>query len=125
MNILTTEERAQVVKCLVEGMSIRATVRIIGVAKNTVTKLLTSLGDACWGYQDKTFRNLTCQRIQVDEICSFVYAKQRNVLEEFRGTFGYGDVRTWTAIDADSKLIPTPRARVDKPQRGHYSSKLE
>lgn len=107
MNILTAEKRAQVVKCLVEGMSIRATVRITGVAKNTVTKLLVSLGEACWEYQDTAFRNLSCKRVQVDEIWSFVYAKQRNVPEEFKGTFGYGDVWTWTAIDADTKLIPS------------------
>lgn len=107
MNKLTNKKRAQVVKCLVEGMSIRVTTRITGVAKNTVIKLLTDLGDACWEYQDKTFRDLSCKRIQVDEIWSFVYAKQRNVPEEFRGTFGYGDVWTWTAIDADTKLIPS------------------
>ncbi len=104
MNRLSTQKRAQIIGCLVEGMSIRATVRITGAAKNTVAKLLTDLGEACWEYQDNTLRNLPCKRVQVDEIWSFVYAKQRNVPEEFKGQFGYGDVWTWTAIDADSKL---------------------
>lgn len=107
MNILPAEKRAQIVKCLVDGMSVRATVRVTGVAKNTVTKLLIALGDACWKYQDETFRDLPCKRVQVDEIWSFVYSKQRNVPPEFEGVFGYGDVWTWTAIDADSKLVPS------------------
>ncbi len=107
MNKLTTQKRAQIIGCLVEGNSLRATARMTGVAINTVVKLLIDAGDACWAYQDKTLRNLTCQRVQVDEIWSFVYAKQRNVPEEFKGQFGYGDVWTWTAIDADTKLVPT------------------
>lgn len=106
MNRLSTERRAQVVGCLVEGMSIRATVRVTGAAKNTVTKLLVELGEACDRYQDKTLRNLTSKRIQCDEVWSFCYAKQKNVPKEHQGTFGYGDVWTWTAIDADTKLIP-------------------
>lgn len=104
MNKLSTEKRAQVIGCLVEGMSIRATVRITGAAKNTVTKLLVDLGRACQEYQDKTLRNLPCKRVQCDEIWSFCYAKQRNVPDDLKGIFGYGDVWTWVALCADSKL---------------------
>src|SRR5687768_9829407 len=106
MNQLSKAKRAQIVGCLVEGMSIRATVRLTGAAKNTVAKLLAELGEACDRYQDEALRNLPCKRIQCDEIWSFCYAKQKNVPEEHRETFGYGDVWTWTAIDADTKLVP-------------------
>ena len=77
-----------------------------GVAINTVVKLLQQLGSACLDYQDATVRSLPCQRLQCDEIWSFVYSKAKNVPEEHRGELGYGDVWTWTAIDADTKLIP-------------------
>src|SRR3972149_10102912 len=106
MNKLTTEKRSQVVRCLVEGMSVRATVRITGVAKNTITKLGLELGTACREYQDRVFRNLECKRLQCDEIWSFCYAKEKNVPKELRGIFGYGDVCAWPAICADTKLIP-------------------
>lgn len=107
MNQLSTEKRAHVIGCLVEGMSIRSTVRVTGAAKNTVAKLLVDLGTACREYQDKAFRNLSCKRIQCDEIWSFCYAKQKNVPEELKGIFGYGDIWTWTAICADTKLVPS------------------
>lgn len=107
MNRLSTEKRVQILTCLVEGNSIRATSRIAGVAKNTVIKLLVDAGKACSEYQDKTLRNLSCKRLQCDEIWSFCYAKQKNVPVQHRGQFGYGDVWTWTAIDADTKLIPS------------------
>ena len=107
MNRLSKDKRILVVRCLVEGMSIRATCRTTSAAKNTVTKLLRDMGCACSGYQNKAFRNLTCKRLQCDEIWSFCYAKQKNVPTEKRDVFGYGDVWTWTAIDADTKLIPT------------------
>ncbi len=107
MNKLSREKRQHVVASLVEGNSIRATVRMTGVAKNTVVRLLLDLGRACFEYQDRTLRNLTCQRIQCDEIWSFCYAKENNVPEEKRGQFGYGDVWTWVAIDPDSKLVPS------------------
>ena len=107
MNKLSTEKRVQVIKCLVEGNSIRSTVRITGIAKNTVVKLLKDVGKACSEYQDKAFRNLSCKRLQCDEIWSFCYAKERNVPNKYKGQFGYGDVWTWTAICADSKLIPS------------------
>jgi len=107
MNKLTTEKRVQVVSALVEGNSIRATVRMTGVAKNTIVKLLADLGRACADYQDKSLRNLPCRRIQADEIWSFCYAKAKNVPESMKGTFGVGDVWTFTAIDADTKLVPS------------------
>ena len=77
-----------------------------GVAKNTVVKLLVDLGKACAEYQDKTLRNLTCSKIQVDEIWAFCYAKEKNVPEDKKGQFGYGDVWTFTALDAETKLVP-------------------
>lgn len=105
MNKLTQAKRVQIVAALVEGNSIRATCRMTGVAKGTVLKLLVDLGSACAAYQDRNLRNLTCKRIQCDEIWSFCYAKERNVPEEMKGKLGVGDVWTWTAIDADTKLI--------------------
>lgn len=105
MNKLSTGKRSQVVAALVEGNSIRATVRMTGVSKNTITKLLTELGAKCAEYLDKALVSLNCKRIECDEIWSFCYAKEKNVPEQFRGAFGYGDVWTWTAMDAESKLI--------------------
>ncbi|MCW4010272.1 MAG: DDE-type integrase/transposase/recombinase, partial [Candidatus Bathyarchaeota archaeon] len=107
MNRLSTEKRAQIIGCLVEGNSIRATVRMTGAAKNTVTKLLVDLGQACAEYQNNHLVNLTCKSVQVDEIWAYCYAKQKNVPEDKRGQFGYGDVWTWVAIDADTKLVPS------------------
>jgi IS1 family transposase len=107
MNRLSTERRGQIIGCLVEGMSIRATVRITGAAKNTVTKLLVDLGEACAEYQDGALTNLDLHTIECDEIWSFAYAKAKNVPQEFKGTPGYGDVWTWTALDADTKLVPS------------------
>ncbi len=107
MNKLTNTRRVQVVSALVEGNSIRATVRMTGVAKNTIVKLLADLGRACSDYQDKALRNLPCKRIECDEIWSFVGMKQKNVPEERKGEFGIGDVWTFTAICADSKLVPS------------------
>jgi hypothetical protein len=77
MNKLTTSKRAEIIRCLVEGNSIRSTVRITGAAKNTVTKLLVDTGRACSAYQNEHLRNLPCRRIQVDEIWSFTYAKAK------------------------------------------------
>ena len=107
MNTLSEAKRVQVIAALVEGNSIRATVRMTGVAKNTIAKLLAEVGTACAGYQRRVFRNLRCKRIQCDEIWSFCYAKQKNVPAEKRGQFGFGDVWTWTAICADTKLVPS------------------
>jgi len=105
MNHLDPVKKAQVVTALVEGNSIRATVRMTGVAKNTIAKLLVELGAACSDYLDKTLVNLPCQRVQCDEIWSFVGAKDKNVPVEKRDQFGIGSVWTWVAIDADTKLI--------------------
>ena len=101
MNRLSRQKRAEVLALLVEGMSIRATVRVTGVAKNTITKLLTDLDQVCSDYQDATLRNLVCPVVQCDEIWSFCHS----VAPEHEDEFGYGDVWTWTAIDADSKLV--------------------
>jgi len=105
MNQLSTRERTQVISALVEGNSIRATVRMTGVAKNTIVKLLAEVGTACEQYQDRMLRALPCKRVQCDEVWSFCYAKQKNVPFDKQGQFGYGDVWTWTALDADTKLI--------------------
>jgi IS1 family transposase len=107
MNRLNLQDRARILGLLVEGNSIRATVRLTGAAKNTVVKLLADVGSACLDYQDKTLRNLPCKRIQCDEIWSFCYAKDKNVPKEKKGQLGYGDVWTWTALCADSKLVPS------------------
>ncbi len=107
MNRLSTDKRAQILGMLVEGNSLRATTRMAGVSINTVSKLLADIGEACTVYQDSHFQNLPCKTIQCDEIWSFVYSKQKNVPEDKRGEFGYGDVWTWTAIDANTKLVPS------------------
>lgn len=106
MNRLDTKKQAQVVNALVEGNSIRATVRMTGVAKNTVAKLLLELGDACSEYLNKALVNLSCQRVQCDEIWSFMAAKQANVTPEILERSPYaGDLWTWVAMDADTKLV--------------------
>ena len=105
-NKLSNEMRAQILSVLCEGVGINAATRITGVSKNTVHKLLADAGEACANYQDEHMRNLKCKRVECDEIWSFVGMKQKNVPEELDGIFGYGDVYTWTAIDADTKLIP-------------------
>jgi IS1 family transposase len=106
MNRLDPARRAQAISCLVEGNSIRSTVRMTGVAKNTVVKLLVEIGAVCSEYQDRVMRNLPCQRIQCDEIWAFVGCKQKNVSPEKAEAGVCGDVWTWTAIDAQTKLIP-------------------
>jgi len=107
MNRLPLERRAQILSMIAEGNSLRATSRMADVSFNTVIKLLLDVAEACEKYQDVTLRNLKCRRIQCDEIWAFVYAKAKNVPEEHKGEFGYGDVWTWTALDADTKLIPS------------------
>ncbi len=105
MNKLSTAERARIVACMVEGNSLRATCRMTGFAKKTVSKLLVDMGTACSAYQDRVFRNLPCKRIQCDEIWAFVGAKEKNASAEQKEK-GWGDVWTWTAICADTKLVP-------------------
>lgn len=107
MNKLNGEKRPQVIVALVEGNSVNSAVRMTGVAKNTVPKLLVDVGRACADFQDRVLRNLTCKRIQCDEIWQFCYAKEKNVPADKNGQFGYGDVWTWVAIDADTKLAPS------------------
>jgi IS1 family transposase len=107
MNKLTTAKRAQILGMMVEGVSIRAISRMTGASKNTIVKLLTDAGEACSDYQDRTLRNLPCKRLQADEIWSFVYPKQKNVPQEMRGQFGVVEVWTWTALCADTKLVPS------------------
>lgn len=105
MNKLSRQDRARVIASLVEGNSIRATVRMTGIAKNTVSKLLRDIGAICADYQHKHVRNLQCKKIQCDEIWTYCYAKQKNVPDDKKGQFGFGDVWTWVAIDSDSKLV--------------------
>jgi IS1 family transposase len=103
-NVLKTEKRTTIIAALVEGNSIRATARMVGVSKDTVSKLQVEIGAACARYQHEVLRDLPSRRVQVDEIWSFVYAKAKNVPQRLSGRFGVGDVWTYTAIDADSKL---------------------
>src|SRR6267142_1959056 len=107
MNRLTKEQRTKIIAALVEGNSLRATARMCDVIFNTVLKLVPQIGRACTEYQDKALRNLTCKRIQCDEIWSFCYAKDKNVPVDKRGQFGFGDVWTWVALCADTKLVVT------------------
>jgi IS1 family transposase len=107
MNRLTSEQRAKVISCLIEGNSIRSTVRITGVAKKTVMRLVVEVGTFCAQYQDRVFQNLKCERMQVDECWSFCYAKQKNVTPAIaEQNPGAGDAWLWAAIDADTKLVP-------------------
>jgi len=104
MNRLDNHKRSQIIRCLVEGTSIRATVRLTRAAKNTVTKLLVEIGEKCRQFHDKSVRHVSARRVQVDELWSFVGAKAKNVPDE-KKDFGMGDVWTWVALDADSKLV--------------------
>ncbi|MER9724080.1 MULTISPECIES: IS1 family transposase [unclassified Mesorhizobium] len=105
MNKLDTATRSKILHLLVEGQSIRAITRVMGMSKNTIAKLLSDAGAVCAEYQDQALRNLTSKRIQVDEIWSFTYAKQKNVKLAKAAPEGAGDTWTWTAIDADTKLV--------------------
>lgn len=103
-NVLSTEKRVAILSALVEGNSVRATARMVGVSKDTVLKLMVDAGAACARYLDETLRGLNCERLQVDEIWSFVGLKEKNLREDMRGEFGLGDVWTFVALDADTKL---------------------
>jgi len=107
MNKLSTARRTAILVALLKGNSIRATCRMVGVAKNTVLKLLVDVGRACAAYQHKDLRNLRCQHLQCDEIWTFVYAKARNVPPDKVFERGVGDAWTWAAIDAETKLVPS------------------
>jgi IS1 family transposase len=106
-NVLSNADRAAVVAALVEGNSIRATSRMTGVARNTVTKLLVDLAAVCDEFSRAKLVNLPCKRLQIDEIWEFCYAKEKNVPADKKGKFGFGDVWTFVAIDADTKLVPS------------------
>src|ERR1039458_7269256 len=107
MNRLNRTKQAQVIAALVEGNSINSTVRMTGISKVTILKLLKDAGIACADFQDRALRNLKCKHVQVDEIWQFCYAKEKNVPADKKGQFGFGDVWTWVAIDADTKLVPS------------------
>jgi IS1 family transposase len=105
MTKLSTAKRVQVISALVEGNSVRSTCRMIGVAKGTVLRLLADLGTVCRAYHDEHVRNVRSKRVQCDELWAFVGAKDKNIPAERRGERGLGSIWTWTALDADSKLI--------------------
>lgn len=107
MNKFPRDKRVQIISQLVEGMSLRAITRTTGASINTVTKLLVDAGKACSEYQDQAFRKLHCRRLQVDEIWAFCYAKAKNVAMAKATPDMAGDLWTWCAIDADTKLIPS------------------
>ena len=109
MNTLPRHKKVLILKCLVEGMSLRSTARIADVSRNTVVKLLIDAGKACADYQDQALRNLPCKRIQCDEIWSFVYAKEKTVPRAKSAPPEAGDVWTWTAMCAETKLVPSWR----------------
>ena len=104
-NVLPLAKRVMILNMLVEGSSMRSISRVVGVSINTVTKLLVQAGEACADYHNETVRNVKAERVQCDEIWSFAYAKQKNVATAKDAPVGAGDVWTWTAIDANSKLI--------------------
>jgi IS1 family transposase len=105
MNKLPAAKRAQILSLLCEGSSMRSVSRVAGVSINTVTKLLEDAGEACLALHDELVRDVKASRIQCDEIWSFCYAKERNVASAKAATDGAGDVWTWTALDANTKLM--------------------
>ena len=125
MNKLKPEKQRQIIAALCEGNSIRSTCRMTGADIKTVLKLLAEIGKACAEYQDKVFHDLSCKRIQCDEVWSFCHSKEKNVPEEMKGVLGYGDVWTFTAICADSKLVPSWRVgRRDLPTATEFMKDL-
>lgn len=105
MNELTREQRAGIIRCLCDGVSIRATGRITGASKNTIQSLTRKLGPEVLQYQDNVLRNLPCKRLELDEVWCFCYAKDKNLPDSMRGKPGVGSMWTWTALCADTKLI--------------------
>lgn len=105
MNKLPIHKRVMILNLLVEGMSMRAVSRTVGVSINTVTKALVEAGEACAAYHDEIVRNVKANHVQCDEIWSFCYAKDKNVPTAKAAPDGAGDVWTWTAIERDSKMI--------------------
>ena len=123
MNKLSTEKRTQIISCLVEGNSLRATARMCDVAFNTVLKFIPEIGAACDEYQDKAFRNLKCKRIQCDEIWTFCYAKEKNVPEDKKGTFGYGEEYA-QLVDLDKLGAIVTKSITLKPRPGNPPQSL-
>ena len=107
MNTLSRPQQVLALKCLMDGMSIRATTRVTGVARNTLARLIVETGKVCARYQDNALRGLPCKRVQVDEVWSFVYAKEKNVPRATNAPPQAGDVWTWIALCADTKLVPS------------------
>lgn len=107
MKRLSRDKRMQIVRCFTEGVGVNATARMAGASKNSVLKLLADLGPVCRAYQDGALRNLSCHRLQCDEIWSFCGMKEKNVPADLKGVWGFGDVWTWTALCADTKLVPS------------------
>ncbi len=105
MKQLTKEQRCAIVRCLVDGVSIRGTTRITGFAKGTIQKLTRDLGEAVLQFQDKHLKNLNCKRVQCDEVWCFCYAKDKNLPDWMKDHADVGSIWTWTAMDAESKLI--------------------
>lgn len=105
MNRLSRDKRTRIVAALCEGCSINSIVRMTGVSKVTILKLLKDVGRACVNFEDEALRGLSCKRIQADEVWGFCHSKDKNVRPENRDKAGHGSVWTWVAIDADSKLI--------------------
>lgn len=106
MNRLDAVSRSRVISCLIEGCSIRATVRVTGVSKKAVTRLLVDVGAVCSEYQDEVLRNLSCRRLELDELWGWIYCKRKNVTEEIAKKNPHaGDVWLWVGIDADTKIV--------------------
>jgi IS1 family transposase len=105
MNTLSIEKKVAVITALVEGCSVRSTSRMTGVAKGTILRLLAQVGKACAEYQAKVICNVAAKRVQVDEIWSFVGCKEKNVTLAKMETGMCGDVWTYTAIEAETKLV--------------------
>src|SRR3954465_6952307 len=107
MNRLAISDRVAILRALTEGCSLRSTSRMVGVSINTVTKLLVDAGRACARFHHDTMRNLSCRRLQLDEIWGFVYAKDKNIPEGMEGVPGIGSIWTWVAICDETRLIPS------------------
>lgn len=107
MNQLSRTERAAIINCLVEGCSLRSTVRMTGFAKKTVQRFQLEIGEACARFHDRFMKGLPCKDIQLDELWSFTYCKQKNIPDRLKGSDGIGDTWVWIAIDRDTKLIPS------------------
>jgi len=105
MNKLPNAKRAQALQMMAEGISLRAIVRLTGISRTTLHKLLEDAGQAFSEYQDRALVNLACKRLQVDEAWSFCYAKQKNVAKAKAAPVGAGDIWTWVGLDADTKLV--------------------